>query len=134
MPKKGRKKLRIDESDSDTEVFEVPLAVKTEVVYDDTKVITGVDSKLKWGHIYPMLVERKVPEAGLGDLSLYENILSSRLTKIGTRPELFPYVEVICWLLPKIETVGMIINYEEGNPIASFAPTFISKSYSLVEA
>ena len=27
--------------------------------------------------------------------------------------------------------VGMIINDDEGNPIASFAPAFISKAYSL---
>ena len=31
----------------------------------------------------------------------------------------------------KIDTVGMIINDEEGNPVASFAPEFISKAYSL---
>ena len=35
--------------------------------------------------------------------------------------------------MPKIDTVGMIINDEEGNPIASFAPSFISKEYSLPE-
>ena len=29
--------------------------------------------------------------------------------------------------------VGMIINYEEGNPVASFTPTFISKAYNLPE-
>ena len=57
-----------------------------------------------------MMVERKVLEAGLGDLALYENILKSRLTKITTRPEVFPWTEVIGWLLPKIDMVGMIIN------------------------
>ena len=30
-------------------------------------------------------------------------------------------------------SVGMIINDEEGNPIASFVPAFISKAYSLPE-
>ena len=33
----------------------------------------------------------------------------------------------------QIDTVGMMINDEEGNPIASFTPAFISKSYSLPE-
>ena len=89
MTKKGRKKLKIAESDSDTDVLEVPPAVKTEIVYEDTKVIKGVEPELKWGQIYPMLVERKVSEAGLGDLALYENILRSRLTKITTRKEFF---------------------------------------------
>ena len=88
---------------------------------------------MKWGQIYPLMAERKVPEAGLGDLALYENILKSGLTKIATRPEVFPCAEVIGWLLPKIDTVGMIINDEEGNPIASFTLAFISKVYSLLE-
>ena len=96
-------------------------------------MITWVDPKLKWGQIYPMLVERKVPKTALGDLALYENILKFGLTKIATRPELFPCAEVIGWLLPKIDTVGMIIN-DEGKPVALFNPAFISKAYSLPEA
>ena len=67
-------------------------------------------------------------ESRLGDLALYENILSSKLTKIATRLEVFPYAEVIGWILLKIEMVGMIIKDEEGNPVASFAPSFISKA------
>ena len=47
MTKKGRKKLKIAESDSDTEVVEVPLAVNTEIVYEDTKAITGAELELK---------------------------------------------------------------------------------------
>ena len=69
----------------------------------------------------------------MGDLSLYENILRFGLTKIPTRPKVFPCTEFIDWILPKIDMVGMIINDEEGKPIASFAPTFISKAYSLPE-
>ena len=102
-------------------------------MYEDTKAITGVELELKWGQIYPMLVERKVPEAGLGELALYENILRSRLTKIVTRTNIFPYVEVIGWMLPKIDPVGMIINAEEGKPVSSFTPAFISAAYSLPE-
>ena len=72
-------------------------------------------------------------EARLGDLALYENILRFGLTKIPTRPKVFPCVEFIDWIFPKIDMVGKIINDEEGKPIASFAPTFISKAYSLPE-
>ena len=133
MTKKGRKKLRISESDSDIDVAEVLPAVKVKIVYEDTKVVIGVEPKLKWGQIYLMMVDKKVPEAGFGDLALYENILRSRLTKIATRPEVFPCAEVIEWLFPKLDTVGMIINDEERKPITSFAPTFISKAYSLPE-
>ena len=131
MMKEERKKIRIVESDSNRDVVEIPSVVKTEIAYEDTKDITGGDLELKWGQIYPMLVERKVSEAGLGDLALYENILRSRLTKITTRKEFFPYAEVLGWLLPKIDTVGMKINDEDGKPIVSFTPAFISKAYSL---
>ena len=37
------------------------------------------------------------------------------------------------WLLPKVDMVGMIISDEEENPVASFAPAFISKAYTLPE-
>ena len=45
--KKGRKNLRIVESDLDIEVVEVPPTMKTKIVYDDTKVITGAELELK---------------------------------------------------------------------------------------
>ena len=112
MPKKGRKKLKIAESDSDIDIVEVPSAVKAEIVYKDTKVVTGAEPKLKWGWIYPMMVDKKVPKDGLGDISLYENILRSGLTKMATRPEVFSCVEVIDWIFPKIDTMGMITNDE----------------------
>ena len=36
-------------------------------------------------------------------------------------------------MLPKIDTIGMMINDEEGNPIASFTHALISAAYSLPE-
>ena len=69
----------------------------------------------------------------MGYLALYNSILRSGLTKIATRSEFFPCVKFIGWFLPKIDTVGMIINDEEGNLVASFTPAFISKGYSLPE-
>ena len=71
MTKKGRKKLKIAEIYSDTEFVEVSLAMRTIIVYEYTKAIMGADIKLKWGQIYPMLVERKVSEASLGEVALY---------------------------------------------------------------
>ena len=59
--------------------------------------------------------------------------MRSGLTKIATRPKVFPCAEVIGWLFPKIYTVEMIINDEEGNPVASFTLEFISKAYCLPE-
>ena len=126
MTKWGRKKPTIVEYDSDIEVVEVSQVVRTEIVYEDSKEIIGVDIEFKWGQIYPMLVEIKVLEAGLEDLPLYENILRPGITKIATRLKIFPYAEVIGWMLPKIDTVGMMINDEEGKTVAYFAPAFIS--------
>ena len=133
MTKNGRKKPKVVEDDSDAEFVEVLSVVKNKIVYEDTKEITGSKPKLKWVQIYPMVVERKVLEAGLGDLALYENILRSGITKIGPRPEMFPCTVVIGWMVPKKDTIGMMINDEEGNPVASFAPAFISIAYSLPE-
>ena len=78
--------------------------MRTKIVYEDIKAITGAELEFKWGQICPMLVERKVLEAGLGDLALYKNILRSGLTKITTRPKIFPCVEIIGWMLLKIDS------------------------------
>ena len=67
MTKKGKKKARIVEYDSDEEVVEVAPVARVEIVYEDTKEVTGVEPEFRWGQIYHMLVERKVPEAGLED-------------------------------------------------------------------
>ena len=47
MMKKGRKKPKVVKDDSDAEVVEVSPAVKIEIVYEDTKVITGAELELK---------------------------------------------------------------------------------------
>ena len=47
MPKKERKKLRITESDSDTDISEVLPTVKVKIVHKDTKAVTGAEPELK---------------------------------------------------------------------------------------
>ena len=59
MPKKGRKKLKIVESDSDIDIAEVQPTVKVEIVYKDTKAVKWAEPELKWGQINPMMVIRK---------------------------------------------------------------------------
>ena len=49
MLKKGRKKLKIVESDYDTDIVEISPTVKVEIVYEDTKEIIGAEHELKWG-------------------------------------------------------------------------------------
>ena len=61
MTKKGKKTTKIVDYDLDTEVAEVAPASRIEIIYEDTKVITGAEPKFKWGQIHHWLVERKVP-------------------------------------------------------------------------
>ena len=82
MTKKGKKKAKIVDYDSNTEGSPTP---SVELIYEDTKSVTGAEPEFKWGQIYHMLVEKRVPKAGLEDLALYDNILRSRITKVSTR-------------------------------------------------
>ena len=84
--KRGKKKDNIFDYDSDGEVVEVAPIPRLEIIYEDTKAITEVEPKFIWGHIYHMMVEKKVPEAELEDLALYDNILRYGITKVATRP------------------------------------------------
>ena len=118
MTKKGNKKPNIVEDDSDLEMEEHAPMKKVEIIYEDTKSITGVEPDFKWGQMFHMLVEKKVPEAGLEDLALYENILWSEITKVATRPEIIPCAEFIGWILPRIDTTRMMINDEESKGVA----------------
>ena len=38
---------------------EVSPAVKVEILYEDTKAVTGAKPELKWDQIYPMMVDKK---------------------------------------------------------------------------
>ena len=96
MPKKsGKKKAKATEVDSDVEIIS-----KSEIIFEDTKAITRAGQELKWGEIYHMTRDQNVPNAGLEDMSLYENIRKPGIIKETTCPELFPCAEVIGWILP----------------------------------
>ena len=92
MPKKGKKKDKVAEEESDLEVMP-----RVEIVYEDTKSVTEADLEFKWGQIYHMLQDKKIPDVGLEDLPLFDKFLRSGITKVATRPELFPCSEVIGW-------------------------------------
>ena len=79
MRKRGKNKSKIIDYDSDVEVAKVTLIPRVEIIYEDTKEVNGA-----------LLVEKKVPEAGLDDLALYDNVLRSGITKVTTRLEIFP--------------------------------------------
>ena len=131
MMKKGKKKAKIVDCDSDTESSPT---VRVELIYEDTKPVTGAEPEFKWGKIYHMLVEKKVPEEGLEYLALYDNILRSGITKVSTRPEMFPCAEVIGWILPRVDSTGKIMNNVEDKGSASFTPGFIAKAYNILKS
>ena len=50
MPNKRKnKKAKITEDDSNVEVMP-----RTEIIYEDTKAVTGAEQEFKWGQIYHM--------------------------------------------------------------------------------
>ena len=48
----------------------------------------GADQDFKWGEIYQMTKDQNVPGAGLEDMTLYENIIKSGITKVSMCPDL----------------------------------------------
>ena len=83
MTKKGKKKPKIVDYKSDVEITPTP---RVEIIYEDTKSVIRAEPEFKWDQIYHMLNDKKVPEVGLEDLVLYENILKLGITKVSTRP------------------------------------------------
>ena len=73
---------------------------KMEIIYEDTKAAIGVEPEFEWGHIYHMIKDQNVPDAGLEDISLYINIRNLGMTKVYMHHEIFPCAEVIIWILP----------------------------------
>ena len=60
-----------------------------------------------------MLQDRKIPDGGLEDLTLFNNILRSGITKVSTRSKLFLCSDVSGWILSKADAKGMIMNNVE---------------------
>ena len=85
MPWKQKKKVQ--EADEEPEI---EIITRVEVIYEDTKVVTGIEPEYKWGEIYRMITNQIVPDAILEDLPIYANIERSAIMKVATRPELFP--------------------------------------------
>ena len=63
MPKKGKKKDKVTEEDSDMEILP-----RMETIYEDTKVITGAEPEFKWGKIYHMIKDQSILDAFLEDI------------------------------------------------------------------
>ena len=104
MLKQQKKKVPVVEEDPDVEII-----TKTEYIYEDTKCIIGVEPEYQWGDIYRLITRWEVPNIGFEEESIYANIERSSLMKIATRPKIFPFSEVIGWILPRADVTTMII-------------------------
>ena len=58
-------------------------------------------TRISMREIYRLIMHREVPNIGFEEETIYANIERSSLMKIATRPELFPCLEVIGWILPR---------------------------------
>ena len=69
MPRKGKKKMKAEEEDPEIEII-----MRVEVIYEDTKSVTGIEPDYKWGGIYRMITNQSIPNTELEDLPIYANI------------------------------------------------------------
>ena len=69
---------------------EVEIITKVDIIYEDTKPVTGVDLEFRWGQVYQMIKDHTVPRTSLEDIPIYTNIKRSAIMKASTQPELFP--------------------------------------------
>ena len=87
---------------------------KTKYIYEDTQCVMGVEPEYKWGEIYRLISRREVPDMGLEEEPIYANIEKSTIMKVATRPELFPYSDVMRWILPHTNNNTMLMGNVEG--------------------
>ena len=101
-----------------------------EVIYEETKAITGVEPEYKWGEVYKMISIQTVPDAGFEDMHMYANIERSALMKVATRPKLFPCSEVISWILPRAHVTLMILAKTAKQGYVAYSPAYVSMAYN----
>ena len=126
MPQKQKKKSQAAEEEPKVEVI-----TRVEVIYEDTKAIDGVEAEYKWGEVYRMISNQSVLDAGFEDMPIYANIEKSTLMKVATRPELFSCLQVIGWILTRVDVTRMILANAEKQGYAAYIPCYVSMAYSL---
>ena len=78
-----------------------------------------------------MISNQSVPEAGFEDFPIYANIERSTIMKVATRPELFPFSEVIGWILPRADITRMILANTEGQGYVAYILAYVAMAYKL---
>ena len=85
MSQQQKKKAQAAEEEPEVEVI-----TRVEVIYEDSKAITGVEPEYKWGEVYRMISNQSVPKDGFEDMPIYANIERPPIMKVATRPKIFP--------------------------------------------
>ena len=78
-----------------------------------------------------MIKDGSVPDARLEYSPIYANIERSAIMKASTRPELFPCVDVIGWMLPKADITKRILLNVEGQGFAAYISTYVAQAWKL---
>ena len=78
-----------------------------------------------------MISSQSVLDVGFEDIYIYTNIERSTLMKVATRPEIFPCLEVIGWILPRENVTWMILANVEKPGYAAYSPAYVSMAYHL---
>ena len=74
-----------------------------------------------------MIKDQDVPDAGLEDILIYENIKRLAIMKVSTRPKLFPCAKVIGWILPRADITKMILSNISGQGFVSYTPAYVAQ-------
>ena len=129
MSKRQKKKAPIVEEESEVEVI-----TRVEYTYEDTRCTIGIEPEYKWGEIYRLISHHEVPDTGFEEETIYAKIERLALMKIATRPELFPCLEVIGWILPMVDVTTMIMENTDKQGYAAYNPGYVSLAYHLPES
>ena len=78
-----------------------------------------------------MISSQTISDASFEYMHMYANIERSTLMKVATRPELFPCLEVIGWILPRADVTRMILANTEKQGYAAYSPAYVSMAYNL---
>jgi hypothetical protein len=119
---------------STKKVFIQPLA------FGDTEESTGTKTTLPhWGELFKKISQEEFPEyiphsdpdvRALDD-QVFLNIRRSYLHMVARRTLMFPYIELLQWLIDHTDTHKCLINDDNGGCVGVFLPVEVQKYYKL---
>ena len=94
-----KKKLKESGVDSDVEII---YGTRIETRFEDTKAIMGISPEFKSGELYQMIRDQKIPDAGLKEMVLYQNIRRQNITKVSMFLDFFSCSKRVKLKLPQL--------------------------------